>query len=160
MQWQEVIANPYLKDLPFKVELNDRGIIEMSPASNRHAWWQSRLAQLIRISIGHGETLTEASIQTANGVRVPDVIWVSADFLTRQNWATPFTRAPELCVEIVSPSNTRIEMLDKIRLYLEAGASEVWIVSESGQLEIENRDGLMADSSLVPGIGRLLKDIA
>ena len=35
MQWQEVIAHPSLQDLPFKIELNEYGKIEMSPASNR-----------------------------------------------------------------------------------------------------------------------------
>lgn len=48
MQWQEVIDNPYLKNLPFKIELNRWGRIEMSPASNRHALLQSRLAQSVR----------------------------------------------------------------------------------------------------------------
>lgn len=36
MQWSEVITNPFLKNLPFKIELNKWGKIEMSPASNQH----------------------------------------------------------------------------------------------------------------------------
>ena len=30
MLWSEVITNPYLKNLPFKIELNRYGKIEMS----------------------------------------------------------------------------------------------------------------------------------
>lgn len=159
MQWQEVIDNPYLKNLPFKIELNKWGKIEMSPASNRHAFLQARMAQIIRAAIGRGETLTEASIQTGNGVRVPDVVWASEDFLSRHGWETPFSSAPELCVEIVSPSNSRGEMLEKIRLYLEAGAAEVWLLNEAGHLEIENGEGVCADSLLAPGIGQLLAEL-
>ena len=37
------------------------------------------------------------------------------------------TRAPELCIEVVSPSNSRKELREKVAAYLEAGAEEVWI---------------------------------
>ena len=36
------------------------------------------------------------------------------------------------CVEIMSPANTEAEMMMKVRLYLEAGAEEVWIVQLDG----------------------------
>jgi len=36
--------------------------------------------------------------------------------------------APEMIVEILSPSNTAIEMQRKLNLYLEAGVCEYWIV--------------------------------
>jgi Uma2 family endonuclease len=157
MQWQEVIDNPYLKNLPFKIELNRWGRIEMSPASNRHALLQSHLAQWIRAAMNEGETLTEASVQTSDGVRVPDVVWASAAFLAEQEFRTPFSQAPAICVEIISPSNTRLEMLDKTRLYLEAGATEVWLVSEAGQLEVEDCEGARNDSRLLPGIREILQ---
>jgi Uma2 family endonuclease len=152
MQWQEVIDNPYLKDLPFKIELNRWGNIEMSPASNRHAFMQARLAQLIKTCIGEGETLTECSVQTSDGVRVPDVAWASWGYLNRHQWATPFPAAPEICVEIVSPSNSRDEMLTKVRLFLEAGAEEVWLVKEDNGLEVYGTNGLMDDSVRIPSV--------
>jgi Uma2 family endonuclease len=43
-------------------------------------------------------------------------------------------RAPEICVEVLSPSNTSGEISEKIALYFEAGAREVWI-SEKGTLQ-------------------------
>ena len=160
MQWQEVIDNPYLKNLPFKIELNRWGNIEMSPASNRHAFIQSRLAQLIRACIGKGETLTECSVQTSDGVRVPDVVWASREYLDRHNWATPFPAAPEICVEIVSPSNSRAEMLAKVRLFLEAGAEEVWLVNEGNGLEIQGTNGLLTDSVLIPGMAAKIRELS
>ena len=31
MQWQDVLADKSLQDLPYKIELNEKGNIEMSP---------------------------------------------------------------------------------------------------------------------------------
>jgi hypothetical protein len=40
-RWQEVLADPTLQDLPYKIELNVWGKVEMSPASNRHGRLQA-----------------------------------------------------------------------------------------------------------------------
>ncbi len=129
MQWSEVIADPALQDLPYKIELNKWGIIEMSPASNWHALTQGDLVVLLRSFIQFGRAFVECSVQTSDGVRVPDVAWCSDEFLQTYGELTPFPKAPELCIEVVSPSNSRHEMERKIGLFLEAGAQEVWLVS-------------------------------
>jgi hypothetical protein len=36
MQWSEVLSSPSLKNLPFKIELNGVGKIEMTPTSDLH----------------------------------------------------------------------------------------------------------------------------
>jgi Uma2 family endonuclease len=46
----------------------------------------------------------------------------------------PSTLAPEICVEIMSASNTEEEMEEKRALYREIGAEEVWIVDENGRI--------------------------
>ena len=54
MEWAEVINNPFLKDLPFKIELNKWGQILMTPASNRHGMLQSEVAYLLRSKLPGG----------------------------------------------------------------------------------------------------------
>jgi len=132
MQWSEVIADPSLRDLPYKLELNKWGIIEMSPASNWHAITQGKLVGVLRGYFQFGEVMVECSVQTTDGVRVPDVAWASDAFIEEHGEETPFTKAPELCIEVVSPSNSRPEMERKIGLFLEAGAQEVWLVTKEG----------------------------
>jgi Uma2 family endonuclease len=132
MQWSEVIADPALRDLPYKIELNKWGIIEMSPASNWHALTQGDLVVLLRRFFQFGRAFVECSVQTSDGVRVPDVAWCSDEFLQTYGELTPFPKAPELCIEVISPSNSRPEMERKIGLFLEAGAQEVWLVSREG----------------------------
>ena len=132
MQWIDVLENPYLQNLPFKIELNKWGRIEMSPASNRHGLVQAELANELRKRRG-GKVLVECSVQTSDGVRVADVAWVSNKLLKEFADATPFPHAPELCIEVMSPGNTWAEMHMKTSLYLEAGALEVWVVSLDGK---------------------------
>ncbi|MGH7543072.1 MAG: Uma2 family endonuclease [Gemmatimonadota bacterium] len=65
-------------------------------------------------------------------VRAPDVALVAQDRLP----ANPrgFARlAPDLAVEILSPSNTLSEIHDKVSDYLDAGTRLVWVVEPRGR---------------------------
>jgi Uma2 family endonuclease len=134
LRWEEVLRDPTLQDLPYKIELNAWGKVEMSPASNRHARLQAALAAEFTRQFASGVTFTECSILTRIGIRVPDVAWGSSSFMAAFGEITPYTRAPELCVEIVSPSNVQAEILEKTAAYFAAGAQEVWIVDEDGAI--------------------------
>ena len=147
LRWAEVIHDPALLDLPYKIELNARGKIEMSPASNRHARLQARLAFELTSQLDSGEALTECSVLTEIGVRVPDVAWASASFLEAHGQSTPFPRAPEICAEVTSPSVSEDEMKEKTRAYLAAGAVEVWIVGEDGTIKYHGTSGERTQSS-------------
>jgi Uma2 family endonuclease len=43
-----------------------------------------------------------------------------------------FPRAPEICVEVLSPSNTDAEIREKMLLYFDAGSAEVWLCGLTG----------------------------
>jgi Putative restriction endonuclease len=47
---------------------------------------------------------------------------------------TLFERAPEICVELVSPSNSRSEIIEKRALYFDAVAAEVWVCALDGSI--------------------------
>jgi len=88
----------------------------------------------------------EFAIATPEGVKVPDVAWMSKGrWEQMQETGDPTTLAPEICVEVLSSSNTAEEIREKRALYLEAGAEEVWVVDEDGQVQFfgadEERDG-------------------
>jgi len=147
MQWSEVIDNPYFKNLPFKIELNRYGKVEMTPASNKHGRLQSLIGALLERKLKKGETLAECSIQTTDGVKVADVAWCSKAFIKQYGYETPYSHAPELCADIVSPSDSKEEMTNKVQLYLQAGAEEVWIVWENGIIDYYNKTGKLDQSS-------------
>ena len=142
MDWSSAINNPFLKDLPFKIELDKWGKILMSPASNNHGSLQFETGARIRdAKKGRGKVITECSIQTSQGVKVADVAWASDSFIEKFGFETPYKRAPEICVEVVSPSNFQGEIDEKIALYLSKGAHEFWIVSEGGKTKYYTYEG-------------------
>ena len=141
LRWGEILRDPSLRDLPYKIELSARGKIEMSPGSNRHALLQAHLAVELARQLVDGRPLTECSVLTQIGVRVPDVAWASDAFLATHGDTTPFPVAPDLCVEIVSPSNSEEEIREKISAYLSAGARGVWIVDEEGSIAYHDAFG-------------------
>ena len=73
MEWTEVIKNPILKDLPFKVELNKWGQTLMSPISNNHGRWTFKVGKILDQQKGSGEVISGCSINTPEGVKVADV---------------------------------------------------------------------------------------
>ncbi len=56
-------------------------------------------------------------------------------------------RAPELCIEVASPSNSRKELQEKVDAYLAAGAEEVWIIyQESKRWQFFSLEGVLEKS--------------
>ena len=148
LTWQDVINDKSLRDLPYKIELNRYGKIEMSPASNKHVMLQAALLRLIQSRLPDGDAIPECSVQTATGVKVPDVAWGSRRFFETQGDQTPFSAAPEICVEVVSPSNAKAEMEEKTALYLASGAEEVWLVDLDGNITFFGAEGERVQSRL------------
>lgn len=148
MKWQEVLNNPFFQNAPYKVELNKFGQILMSPASNWHGIVQFNVGNAIKLAKGSG-VITECSILTSEGVRVADVAWASDEFFAEFGEQTPYPKAPEICIEVKSPANSKAEMDEKIRCYLEKGALEVWIVDENAKVNFYTHTGKIKKSKLV-----------
>jgi Uma2 family endonuclease len=74
------------------------------------------------------------------------VAWASASFIAELGRVTPYPQAPEICVEILSPSKSEEEMRIKIDLYLARGAHEVWLVGTDANLRIFGYPGELPGS--------------
>lgn len=151
MQWSEVIASPYLKDLPFKIELNEYGNIVMSPVKVAHSAFQSEISFILQSQLKEGRTLTECAIATRKGTKVADVAWASLAVFKQIQRQTECSIAPEICVEVISTSNSTKEMDEKQVLYFEAGAKEVWLCDKYGHLSFFSKEkGQLNRSELAP----------
>jgi Uma2 family endonuclease len=153
MQWADVIADPYLKDLPYKIELNQLGQIIMTPHWPLHSEIQSVLQDELNRRLEGGRAVQEYAIQTSAGVRVADVVWRSDERWSRIRSAgtVPAPIAPEICIEVQSRGNTDAEMEEKRTPYFEAGALEVWVCNEEGRIRFFDLDRELAASNLVIG---------
>jgi Uma2 family endonuclease len=145
-RWQQMLHDPLVAAIPFKVELNEKGKIEVTPPSPRHGVLQAFVASELSRLLRDGTPITECPVETEIGVRVPDVVWASREFLARHATRDAFAQAPELCVEVVSPSNTGLEMREKTAAYLAAGAREVWLMAEDGTIEMFDEHGRVEKS--------------
>src|SRR4051812_6955403 len=139
--WRRLLADRTLDDLPYRIETNRFGKILMTPAKNWHALLQYDILDLLRSMIPDGKLLTECSIGTSDGVKVPDVAWLSRAFLQRSTEVDPHREAPELCIEIVSKGNSKREMDLKRRLYFEAGSKEFWLCNKKGEMRFFTPEG-------------------
>ena len=146
MQWSEVIASPYLQDLPFKIELDEWGKIIMCPVKLYHSFFQGEIEFLLRTLLQNGKALPECAIKTTKGTKVADVAWVSNQLWQAIKHEADASIAPEICVEVISASNTEAEMLEKKALYFGAGAKEVWIYWENELVEFFNANGQIEQS--------------
>ncbi len=150
MNWQEVCEDPCLQDLPYKIELNHWGKIEMSPAKNYHAFYQGEIIQILGRMIDSGKVLPECAVKTDDNVKVPDVAWVSNDRVNIIKNEDACSIAPEICIEVKSKSNTMEEMMFKKDLYLKAGAQEFWLCDELGGMSFYNAQGQLEKSTRFP----------
>ncbi|MFB6232483.1 MAG: Uma2 family endonuclease [Salinibacter sp.] len=149
-RWKEIVQDPSLRDLPYKVETNSRGQIVLSPHKNRHSLQQKAVQKKLDELLSGGEAFQEWAIATEEGTKQADVIWASSGRLQdMKETGDPTTLAPEVCVEIMSDTNDWAEMEEKRRLYREAGAAEVWVVGEDGEVHFF-RDEEVGQSEIVP----------
>lgn len=127
----------------------------MSPANNQHGLIQARLAESLRQSLG-GAALVEASISTNPDLRVADVAWASDEFMRGHAQETPFMAAPEICVEVASPSNSARELQEKVAAYLAMGATEAWIVyPQTKRIEFFGAAGRLSRTAFAVNLDRL-----
>ena len=120
-----------------RYELVKGELVKMSPTGGKHGILTSRinsaLAQYVEANAS-GETFGAETgfVLTTNPdtVRAPDAAFVSRERIPPGDFPEKFwPGAPDLAVEVISPSDTLYEVEEKIEEYLEAGVKLVWIVN-------------------------------
>ncbi len=154
MNWQEACEHPSLRNLPFKIELNEFGKIVMAPVRVNHSIYQAEIAHLMMLMCSDGKAMVECAIHTCMGTKAADVAWAARERFEQIRHEVECSIAPEVCVEVFvevfSPGNTAQEMREKQGLYFEAGAEEVWYCDEDGRLSFFDAEGPLATSRLFP----------
>src|SRR2546426_7890864 len=134
-RWAELLADSELARFEGRIETDRHGHIIMSPPpAPNHGSFQLEIGHLLRNLMPQGRVLTECPISTADGVKAADVAWASPTLIEELGRRVCFPRAPEICVEALSPSNTEAEIQEKLALYSDAGAKEGWTCAESGAM--------------------------
>jgi Uma2 family endonuclease len=119
-----------------RYELRHGEVIEVPPPKHIHVALQARLLKLILMVLGdRGVVSLEVPFRPA-----PESEFWYADvaFVTRDRWGATDPNgnlevAPELVIEVLSPSNTALEVSDREQTCLAAGAVEFWLVQPKFQ---------------------------
>jgi len=160
-RWAEVLADPQWADHPYRIETDAFGRIVMTPpAGGSHSGRQRNVQNQLERCLG-GRALPECPISTADGVRAVDVGWYSDQRYASVRGQLAFETAPEICVEVMSPSNTAAEMQTKRILCFDAGAIECWVCDLDGrmtQYHHDQPDEPVTTSSLCPKFPNQIED--
>jgi Uma2 family endonuclease len=157
-----------LPDTGVRRELVRGEVIETMPPGGQHGAIAVVLAMLLRLwtkRSNGGYVGVEAGYILAHDpdtVRGPDVSYVSAERIPPTGIPEGFwTLAPDLAVEVVSPSETADEVREKVRDFLHAGTPLVWtIYPRSREIVVHTPDGIartyefndtITNSDVLPG---------
>lgn len=152
MTWKEICNDPVLAELPYKIESDEWGNVIMSPpASADHADFQGEIVTHLLRLLPSGLARSEYPLQTAKGVKAIDAVWVSRERKKQKpKESIVHLIAPEICIEVLSPKNSRAEINEKIRLYFERNAQECWICDRKGNMSFFAPAGQIDRSQLCP----------
>ena len=129
-----------------RYELRHGELVSMLPPVHRHVWLQRRIRRLLEARPPEGDIVEKEMPFRL----MPDHEYWIADvaYMTRATWERIDPKgyldcAPELVVEILSPSNTAAEMNDRKKTFLESGCREFWLVDAvNRQVDVSTPDGV------------------
>ena len=156
-------------------ELDEGRLVSMSPASGSHGRIGSRIiTELQKYADEHRSGVVYQSdtgfilFRRPDTVRSPDAAYVNVERVP--DVESGFLElAPDLAVEVISPSNPAKELATKVIQYLDAGSQEVWVVDPDNRLvTISSPDGtartlrerdVIEDRALLPGFRLPVADL-
>lgn len=157
-RYRALCDDPLYARVPGKIEIDVWGRMVMTPPAYYHGTLQGRLVRKLAAALG-GEASVEVPIATPAGLFLADVAWANRSFAARHQDDLALMRAPEICIEVVSPSNSVQELKEKREAYLAAGAVEVWIVyPKSRRCELYGANGLLEASAYAVDLTGLFDD--
>jgi Uma2 family endonuclease len=126
-------------------ELHHGELFEMPPPKQGHKLIEMRLQDLLaKPTCRAGVVTNEVGFRPCPGNEywIADVVFVSRDRWDEIPADGYMVGAPDLVVEVLSPSNTRSKMHDRRKICLENGGLEFWIVDpKSREVEVSWPDG-------------------
>ena len=162
-----------LPDDGMRHELDEGELISMPPPLGEHGIIQNGTAYLLTDLVkprSLGIVFTETGFRLTPGtVRAPDVSFIRAERVPTLDPKRRFEFAPDLAIEIISPSETAAAIAHKVRQYLHAGVEVVWVLypedqtvhvfesSKTGRI-VESGD-LLEAPGLLPGFSIRVSDL-
>lgn len=134
---------------PRWTELVNGEVVVNNPTVRHHvAVSRIHFELMLWTRVGHGRGTSPGQLDIVfdqGNVLAPDVIWVSEGRLP--TGASHLDFAPELVVEVRSPSTWRYDPTVKFRTYESAGVAEVWLVDTASKSVLVYRRSIESAST-------------
>ncbi|MBI3980073.1 MAG: Uma2 family endonuclease [Chloroflexi bacterium] len=159
------------------VELVKGVVVRMTPAGHAHGRFAARFASLLdsfvrerRLGYVYAAETGFMLSRNPDTVRAPDAAFVTGERAAAQPREEGFFEgAPDLAVEVVSPSDSYLDVEAKVQEYLDAGARLVWVLNPrtktlmayrpDGSVRRYTIDDTLDGENVLPGFAVPLKDI-
>lgn len=157
------------------------GQVRVSPGGVRHSAVTLRLAARLLAfvsarKLGHvlesspGFRWPGRNPERPDNVRSPDVSFIAAGRFPDEREPEGFAAlAPDLAVEVVSPSDRHGDVLEKVGEYLDAGTRLVWVINPERRtaaayrsdtdVRVISESDVLEGEDVVPGFACPLKDV-
>jgi len=147
---------------PIREELINGEIVPMGFRSKRHDLVKSNAAITIGVFLkAHPDLALLALSETTFRVNEMDTFTPDVSVIRRDRFEQEgrlLEGAPEIAIEVVSPTDTAQGLRKKIKTYLENGSLAVWIFYDDGSVLVHTRAGVRElsgdqalEDSLLPG---------
>ncbi len=164
-------------DDSFQCELDEGELIMMAPAGEEHGRIEIDIVGLLYAEVkkrGLGQLYSSDTgfvlREDPDIVRSPDVAFVRKERLPLPVTSRGFIRgAPDLAVEVRSPSQSPADLNRKTQQYLDNGADTVWVIyprekkafvrDSSGTAKPVELDGFLEAPRILPGVRIALRDV-
>ena len=174
MTAEELLRMPH-EDMRY--ELIEGELIQMSPAMPEHGWHGAEVgfalafhAKPRRLGVVFDSSVGNKFGSDPDTVLEPDVSFFRMERLPpRKAWKTFFTVAPDIAVEVLSPSGRRAHLTKKIGIYLAAGVRLLRLVdprrrtvtvhAPGREPPVLRRDDDLTGEDVLPGFRLLLRDL-
>ena len=155
-------------------ELVDGEVVELAPPNDEHGESALNVGTAFNVysrqrGVGRARVETGYTIRTGpDTVRGPDVSFVFHPRVEGRGSGFP-VGAPDIAVEVFSPSDTAAGMARRVADFLAAGSQRVWVVYPRGRRVVVHRadgsvlsydgDDVITDEELLPGFSLPLSEI-
>jgi Uma2 family endonuclease len=156
-----------------QIELDEGELITMPPAGMDHGGCEVEIGSILHAYVKQHKLGRVYGADTGfklrdDTVRAPDVAFVRAERIAEVHGKGFGKGAPDLAVEVFSPSDSVRQLMRKVKQYFAAGCHTVWIVyperREVQVLEATGTDRLLQGSDtidapeLLPGFAARIAD--
>jgi Uma2 family endonuclease len=159
----------------YRLELVQGRLVREPMPGEMHGWVTTKLAHRLHDFVERnklGRVLTNVGVITyrsPDNVRGPDLAFISNARISASPGLSLMSVVPDLCVEILSPSNRAGRMQQKVLEYLATGARMVWVIDpmhrtaavyrSRSDIRLLTQEDILEGDDVLPGFTLPLVDL-